>query len=209
MLSASNLSEKNLLFVVSFLIICCTLHKLVVKKKKIISKRNQMTICWPVHHFVHCHSQKNFNIYWNNTRMTMANLLVTMRGKETLKKTWLFSRFTDDQTVVVVNFICNYKHWLLFRFCSSVEISHWLILCLNFILSAELYTGWLHYVFGNRNICYQRFILFIPSNKLKTLLKITVTFPYWQSHRGLQSLWVPIIFDVVYFDRFANHGQQF
>lgn len=93
MLSASILNEKILLSVVSLLIIYCTLDKLVVKKKKAVFKRNQMINCFLSHHHFHCHShsfqQPNYNC-WHNTQMTMASMLVTMRGKKKLNSIFFY-----------------------------------------------------------------------------------------------------------------------
>ncbi|KAG4068368.1 hypothetical protein HA402_007888 [Bradysia odoriphaga] len=80
MLSASILKEKDLLSVVSLLIICCTLHKLVIKKKnitKIVFKRNQMINCCQ-HHCFNYHSHQLRTSY-NPWQTTMGFMLVTMR----------------------------------------------------------------------------------------------------------------------------------
>lgn len=135
MLSASNLNEKSILSVITILIVCCALHKkFVIKKKKTVFKQHQMTYCCYHHCFVHCNWHKFSNNPWNNMGMTMANMLVSMRGENFIEyQNYHF--FLSDQTTNArtLTFSLDFAH-------VQNIISHWLSLSSTiFILSAWNY----------------------------------------------------------------------
>lgn len=128
MLSASISNQKDLLSVVSFLVVCCTLHKFIIKKKKIVFKRNQMVnncCCHQNQHCFNCHSHQSHQsrTSYNPWQVTMGFMLVTMRGKS-MGNIFVIHQSYDEIGWIRVLLIYGKKMSPLYFICSKKLITN-------------------------------------------------------------------------------------